>query len=288
MPGWRTMIINEKSDLTIRDAQVLASGKNTAAVPLEQLRQILVNSLSCRVDAGAIAAAAEGHVHMLFCGYKHLPVCELIPLGQHHEAAGAVIDQAEWKQEEKDNIWKEIVLAKLRNQLRLLREKDRTPPPRFIEYCKSIVPGDKTNREALAARMYFSSLFGHEFRRHAADETNLKLNYGYTILCSAFTRILAMHGYHTGLGIHHCSRDNPVNLSSDLMEPFRPLVDRLVLESGDSTLNWDMKKKLIALPSLACRLDGETMTVDEAIERFSLAALKAVKQSLTDLPEVLV
>lgn len=182
MPGWRTMVINEKSDLTIRDAQVLASGKNTAAVPLDQLRQILVNSLSCMVDAGAIAAAAEGHFHMLFCGDKHLPVCELIPLVQHHEAAGAVIDQAEWKQTEKDNIWKEIVLAKLRNQFRLLREKNCNPPPRFIEYCKSIVPGDKTNRESLAARMYFSSLFGHEFRRHAADETNSKLNYGYTIL----------------------------------------------------------------------------------------------------------
>ena len=108
--------------------------------------------------------------------------------------------------------------------------------------------------------MYFSSLFGREFRRHAKDDINGKLNYGYTILCSAVSRILAMHGYHTGLGIHHCRRDNPVNLSCDLMEPFRPFVDRLVYESGEKQMTWEMRKKLISLTELECLIEEKRMT----------------------------
>lgn len=286
MPGWRTMVINDSCRLTVDNAQLHASGRSSRTVPLNQLRQVLVTTRSSTIETGLLAEAAAGHVHMLFCGEKHLPVCELVPIGQHHEASGAVMDQAEWWQDRKDDIWKRIVEAKLKNQLFLLREKQRTPPPKFLEYCNSVEPGDKSNREALAARMYFSSLFGRDFRRHAADAVNAKLNYGYTILCSAFTRALAMHGYHSGLGIHHCSRDNPVNLSCDLMEPFRPLVDRIVFESGDCELTWDMKKKLIALPDLECRVDGDVFTVDEAVETFTLAVCRAVTQGTGELPEV--
>ena len=286
MPGWRTVVINEKSNLSVKDAQLLAEGKNSVLIPLEQLRQIMVMSSSSTIEAGALASAASNHVHLLFCGEKYVPVCEVIPVGQHHEAAGAVMDQAEWKQERKDDIWKLIVEAKLRNQLSLLRDKQRLPPPQFMDYCACVEPGDKTNREAMAARLYFSSLFGREFRRHAVDTVNSKLNYGYTILCSAFSRVLAMHGFHTGLGIHHCSRDNPVNLSCDLMEPFRPLVDRLVFDSGEAELDWDMKKRFIGMPNLNCRLDGKSITVDEAIETFTLEVLWAVKHCGKELPEV--
>lgn len=134
--------------------------------------------------------------------------------------------------------------------------------------------------------MYFRTLFGSQFKRHAADELNAKLNYGYTILCSAFTRCLAMHGYHTGLGIHHCSRDNPVNLSCDLMEVFRPFVDRVVFDSGDTPLDWDLKKRFIAILSDSCRVNGQQMQLDLAIEKFTLETLEAVKRESTEIPEV--
>lgn len=286
MHGWRTLVINEKSSLSVEDMQLTVKGRKTISMPMEQLRQVLITAASSMVDAKVISFAAENHVHMMFCGEKHIPVCELIPIGRHHEAAGAVMDQVEWIQDRKDAVWKKIVEIKLDNQLRLLRETQRMPPPRFMDHALSVLPGDRTNREAVAARMYFSSLFEKEFRRHAADALNSKLNYGYTILCSVFSRILAMHGYHAGIGIHHCSRDNPVNLSYDLMEPFRPLVDRMVYESGQSELDWDMKKRLIALPNAACRLNGSDTTLDEAAAAFSLAALRCVKYGSATLPEV--
>ena len=288
MQGWRTAVISEKSSLTVMDARLVVTGKQTSAIPLEQLRQVLVTSGTSLIDVRAMTEAASEHVHWIFCGEKYTPVCEVVPIGQHHEAAGAVIDQAEWKSERKDEIWKVIVEAKLRNQLSLLREKGKEPPPRFLEYGREVEPGDRTNREAMAARLYFTSLFGHEFRRGVPGSVNSKLNYGYTILCSAFTRTITVHGYHTGLGIHHCSRDNPVNLSSDLMEPFRPAVDRMVFESGDKELDWDLKKQFIALPYRSVVLDGKTTTLEEAIDVFTVKTLEAVKQGKSDIPEVAV
>lgn len=95
-----------------------------------------------------------------------------------------------------------------------------------------------------------------------------------------------MHGFHTGLGIHHCSRDNPVNLSCDLMEPFRPIVDRIVYESESRPLDWDLRKKLIALTDGTCRLDGKQQTVENAIEGYTLNVLNAVKNGIDQLMEV--
>ena len=115
---------------------------------------------------------------------------------------------------------------------------------------------------------------------------NAILNYGYTILCSAFTRILGLHGYHTGLGIHHFSRDNPVNLSCDMMEPFRPLVDRIAFEHWDEPLAWELKKLLIAIPNKYCLIDGKRMQVDMAAEIFVLETIKAVEQGKEVIPEV--
>lgn len=286
MNGWRTAVIQDRVKLSVKDQQLIVSGTYENCMPIDQLRQIMITSPTTTLTASAITMAAKGNIHVILCGEKHTPVCEIVPIGQHHEAAGAVIDQTEWIQERKNCIWKAIVELKLRNQLNLLRMLHRDPSPKFKDYMESVTPGDQTNREAVAARMYFDSLFGCEFRRHAADETNAKLNYGYTILNSAFSRILAMHGYHTGLGIHHCNRDNAVNLSCDLMEPFRPFVDKIVFESGEKILDWEMKKKFISLPATECHLDGNRMNMDNAIEIFALETLKAVKKGKETIPEV--
>lgn len=286
MNGWRTVVLQEKTELTVKNNQLISTGKQEIRIPLEQLKQIMIQGQGSVMTAASMVAAAKEHVHIIVCGEKYTPVCEMVPIGQHYEASGAVMDQAKWRTERKDLIWKEIVELKLRNQLALLKEVHRDPPPRFREYMDSVEPGDKTNREALAARMYFSSLFGRGFRRHGKDDLNSKLNYGYTILCSAVSRILAMHGYHTGLGIHHCSRDNPVNLSCDLMEPFRPFVDKLVFESEDGQITWEMRKKLIALTEQECRLDGKSMTLEYALEMFCIDTLKAVRDGRDYLMEV--
>lgn len=286
MSGWRTMVLQEKCEVGLRDTQLVINGKSRHSIPISQLRQILIASSAVTISAAVLAFLANAHVHVLFCGEKHMPACEMIPIGMYHEAAGEVMDQAAWKEQNKDRIWKAIVESKLKIQYDLLTALDRTPPPRFLDYYRTVEDGDKTNREAMAAKMYFTSLFGHDFRRHRADELNAKLNYGYTILCSAFTRILALHGYHSGLGIHHCSRDNPVNLSCDLMEPFRPLIDRIAFESGEAPLDWELKKRFISFPQLECRMNEKRVTLDQAIEEFTLQTLAAVKEGKASIPEV--
>ena len=286
MNGWRTIVIKDKAEISVKDKQLVAGGKSETIIPLEQIRQIMIESAFSQINVSAINAAIQENIHIMLCNERHTPVSEIIPIVHHHEAAGAIIDQTEWKQGQKNRIWKEIVELKLRNQYALLKQVHKEPSQKFAEYIKHVQAGDKTNREGIAARMYFSSLFGKDFRRHATDETNAKLNYGYTIMNSAFTRIIALHGYHTGLGIHHRSRDNPVNLSCDLMEPFRPFVDLIVYEGAEQVLDWEMKKRFIAIPSDYCRLDGKRMMIDTAIDLFTLETLKALKNGKKSIPEV--
>ena len=287
MNGWRTVAIRSKSSLEVEDRLLrIETDGRIRKIPLDQLGHLLMDTGAVTLPASVLSVLAEEHVRVLLCDARHVPGCEVIPVGRHHEAAGSVMDQAAWSSENRNRVWKCIVELKLRNQKRLLDYTGRTPPPKFQEYLLSVKPGDTTNREALAAKLYLHTLFGNDFRRHTRDPVNAKLNYGYTILCSAFSRVLAMHGYHTGLGIHHYSRDNPVNLSCDLMEPFRPMVDHLVYNMEEGDLDWEKKKRFISMMNDRCWLEGRGSTVEETVEIFTLKTLAAVKKGEERIPEV--
>ena len=264
---------------------MIAEGDCCAEVPLEQLRQILVVSSAVRLSSGLLSLLARAHVDVVFCDRKFRPSCEIMPIALHAEASGHILDQSEWREERRNAVWAEIVRMKILNQRRLLRILDIEAPAQLRQYAEGVKPGDPDNREGLAARLYFPALFGREVRRHARDGTNAALDYGYAILCSLFSRLLALHGYHTGLGVHHRSRDNPVNLSCDLMEPFRPAADRIAWEAEGARLSWETKKRMIALPYADCRLDGKHMPLGTAAESFLLEAVKAAGEGGA-LPEV--
>ncbi len=122
---------------------------------------------------------------------------------------------------------------KIRRQSSFLEEIGKEKEALLLcSYLQQLTLGDKTNREAHAAKVYFDALFGMEFTRSEECVTNSALNYGYSILLSAFNREITANGYLTQLGLWHENRFNPYNLASDLMEPFRPLVDRLVLNQN--------------------------------------------------------
>lgn len=129
-------------------------------------------------------------------------------------------------------------------------------------------------------------LFGNSFIRFEDDHINAALNYGYTILCSAFNRVIALHGYNTALGIHHHSRNNPYNLSCDLMEPFRPFVDQVVYHMNGQELTWENKQRLIGLLHNKCTYDGYETTISNAIENFVLNAVSVMEVPRSKLKEV--
>lgn len=156
----------------------------------------------------------------------------------------------------------------------------------LYDYLNSVETGDKSNREGLAARCYFTALFGRGFVRHAPDSTNAALNYGYALILSTVSRALVLHGYSTALGIHHISRVNRFNLSCDLMEPFRPFVDLQVYRQGERSFDKLFKRELIASLQKRVLYGGRHCILEDAVSDFSLRTCRLMTDCRGELPEV--
>ncbi|MDO4838729.1 MAG: type II CRISPR-associated endonuclease Cas1 [Clostridia bacterium] len=276
--GWRTVVINRHEELEMSDNQLIIKSEEQAwTVPLEQVRDVMVAHPSGSVSFSLLQRLTEDGVNVVLCDRRHEPAAQLIPLGGHLEGAGHLLDQAAWTQRRKDALWKQIVRQKIIMQTELLEQVNHAAAKDVSSYAGQVRPGDSTNREGAAAKVYFRALFGDDFVRHGVDDVNAALNYGYTILNTAVSRAIVSHGYNTALGIHHCNRLNYVNLSCDLMEPFRPLVDAVVAANADLPLDWPYRQQLIGVLQCTCRLDGKEYKLGDALDLFILQAMDVMQ-----------
>lgn len=276
--GWRTVVINRHEELEMSDNQlIIKSEEQEWTVPLEQVRDVMVAHPSGSVSFSLLQRLTEDGVNVVLCDRRHEPAAQLIPIGGHLEGAGHLLDQAAWTQRRKDALWKQIVREKITMQAELLRQVEHAAAKDVGSYVAQVRPGDSTNREGAAAKVYFRALFGDDFVRHALDDVNAALNYGYTILNTAVSRAIVSHGYNTALGIHHCNRLNYVNLSCDLMEPFRPLVDAIVAANAGLPLDWPYMQQLIGVLQCTCRLDGKEYKLGDALDLFILQAMDVMQ-----------
>lgn len=247
-----------------------------AMIPIEQINTLYVNTTRVSITAKLITMLAENDVKIIFCNDCHSPSCMLEGLGNHSETAGRIMDQAQWDTHLKAITWQNIVKNKIHTQSNLLKYFNAPIYLNLLEYEENVKKDDSTNREAVASKIYFDTLFGKHFTRHAPDNLNSALDYGYTILLSTLSRIITSYGYSTALGINHCSRTNPFNLSCDIMEPFRPFVDLIVYKNQGRELDWNYKKELIALTNFPLYYDNEITTLDNAAEKYFLSVIKAL------------
>ena len=176
--------------------------------------------------------------------------------------------QINWTKIKKDEAWKIIVKYKIHNQGHLLEKLRIDGFDKLFEFEKEVTPGDTTNREGHAAKVYFNLLFGKSFIRGDSNNTNAALDYGYSILLSLLNREIVSKGYITQLGINHRNEFNPYNLSCDLMEIFRPLIDGIVYENIEFALDKDYKLKLIDVCNKEVIIDGKKQYLSNAIPIF--------------------
>ena len=287
MSGWRTVVIQDRVKLFLRDDHLVTemNGEETE-IPLDQIGQLLIMSPKASLTVPLLNALADRHALVTVCDEKRDPSCVIMETGRHVYTAGCLMDQAAWRPERAERIWTEIVSQKMRMQHELTALMGLKPPDEMHAYREALMPGDSTNREGQMARLYFGVLFGPDFVRHMDDEINAALNYGYAIVRSSVTRAILMRGYHPALGLHHRGRTNPVNLSCDLMEPFRPFADRMVFINRFRAFDWEYRKELIALPQTYCRYDGKKMKLLNAVEAFVTDALKAMEDETHTIKEV--
>jgi len=250
----RSLYFTEPCHLSRKDLQLVIHKRSseTAAVPVEDIGFIIIESLQITVTASLMELLNSNNTAVIFCDSKHHPNSMLLNLDGHHLQNELFRNQVGISEPLKKNLWKQTVIAKIRNQAKLLSKlgKDCRDIEIMTGYVKS---GDMDNREGAAARSYWPRLFGPDFKREREGmPPNNLLNYGYIVLRAAVARSLTGSGLMPTLGIHHHSRYNAYCLADDIMEPYRPFVDELVysiwLENNDIyILNKEIKANLLSL-----------------------------------------
>ena len=250
-------------------------------IPLAELAVVIASHPQISFTHAVLSGLASAGAVFVTCDEKRRPIAMLLPLVTHALQTERFAAQAALPLPARKQIWKQIVRAKLLAQGRLLAERRGTNHG-LENMAHRVGSGDPKNLEAQAARIYWKALFGeHGFQRHAEEDgINPCLDYGYAVLRGVVSRALCGAGLNPTLGIHHHNRYNPFCLADDLMEPFRPIVDRAVadlLAARGPALTLDRDAKKLLLETLLGRFtaEGESRTLFDwvAAAAFSLAAV---------------
>lgn len=263
--SWRTVVVRGPAKLDLKLGQMIVRQEKTTRVNLNEMAVLLIENTAVSLTACLLSELTARKIKVIFCDEKRNPQAELVPYYGSHDASAKVRAQITWPPFLREQIWTEIVREKIKNQALVLQQRQLPQAALLQEYLGQLMPGDATNREGHAAKVYFNALFGAEFTRSRDIPVNAALNYGYSILLSAFNREIAAAGYLTQLGLFHDNMFNPFNLASDLMEPFRPLVDRAVLQMAPEKLETEEKTKLVNLLNSEVTIAGKRQYLPGAI-----------------------
>jgi CRISPR-associated protein Cas1 len=197
-------------------------------VPLDDLAAVVANAHGLTYSNNLLVTLATRGVPVVLCGPQHRPMAVVWPVDGHHAQSGRLDDQANAGAPRKKRLWPQIVQAKILAQGATLAAVGAESGG-FLLLSRKVRAGDPGNVEAEAARRYWPLLFGSAFRRDQdGDGLNGLLNYGYAVLRAATARAVMAAGLHPSLGLMHSNRGNAMVLVDDLMEPFRPVIDREV------------------------------------------------------------
>lgn len=261
-------------------------GKEIGRVPFDQIGGVIANAHGITYSNNFLVRLAEQKVPLVICAANHVPVSVLLPLDGNYLQSSVMSAQAAMKETTKNRLWKEVVQAKIKQQAAVLEAFGLDAKPLKIMVSK-VRSGDPENVEGQAARYYFQTLFGKNFRRDRTQAgINALLNYGYTILRSAVIRAVVAAGLHPSLGLHHCNQYNPMCLADDLMEPFRPMVDfcvRRLVSDGCEDVTVDAKKRLVAVLSVSVPTQKGSIEASYVIIDLAVSLAKCAKNDSESL-----
>lgn len=243
--GWRTVVVNKNCKLSYKNNYLIIRSEELQMIHLSEISTIIVENGMVSITSYLINELANQKIKMIFCDEKHNPSCEMMPYYGSFNTSKKITNQVKWKKETKKKAWQQIVKYKIHNQAMLLKKLKIAGFEKLLEFENQVELDDKTNREGHAAKVYFNLLFGMQFSRDKESNINSALDYGYSIILSMFNREIVNKGYITQLGINHKNEFNQFNLSCDLMEIFRPLIDEIVYKNKELIFDKTYKYKLI-------------------------------------------
>jgi len=251
----RTIYIGNPAYLKLFQNQLLIKDTKTneklGSVPVEDIALLLLDNHQITITSQLITKLQANNVAIITSDAHHMPFGLMLPFYGHSEYAKRVKYQIKASDPLKKQLWKQTVKQKIKNQKRLLQLLDK-PINNMDIYFDNVKSGDTTNMEGIAAQYYWKNLFDNFTRERYGGEPNNMLNFGYAILRSIVARALVSSGLLPVLGIFHKNKYNPYCLADDIMEPYRPFVDKMVYNymrqnGAPSKLDTDLKAYLLKI-----------------------------------------
>ena len=279
--GFRTVVIKNRSKLDLRMNYLVCRGSEEAKIYIPEISYLILESTAISLTSALLSELIKNNVKVVFCDEKHNPESELIGFYNNYDTVSKIKKQINWQEPTKTKVWQEIIKSKITQQRHFLEELHQNKEAEMLkEYALNVQPNDLTNREGHSAKVYFNALFGLDFFRRENGYINSVLNYGYSILLSCFNREIVRQGYLTQLGIWHKNEFNYFNLSCDLMEPFRVLIDRLThkIVSAKTENAPDFRLQLLDIYNQQIRINNKVQFFENAITIYCQSIFEALNK----------
>ena len=277
--SWRVVVISKRAKLDYQLGYMVVRNEEVTKIHLGEISTVLIESTAVSITTSLLTELTKKKIKVIFCDEKRNPSSEMIGYNGIHDTSNKVRKQIQWNRNIKDAVWSEIVTEKIRKQKELLEYLGKEESGVLQSYLNEICWKDETNREGHAAKVYFNALFGLSFTRTEDCLVNAALNYGYSIILSAFTREIVAGGYITQLGLFHDNMFNQFNFASDLMEPFRILIDREVVNMPMTEFAQDEKMRLVDILNQEVVIDGRKQYVNNAIKIYCKSVFDALNEN---------
>ena len=293
-----TVTVSTRKYLSLKDGSLLIQDKVSGSgslrvvdkIPLSDIWVIIIDNPQVVMTAALISHINDAGIGVMFTGQNHMPNGLCLPLGAHSRHAEIVEHQLSISKPLRNQLWKKIVMKKIENQAKVLEILGNDPGAKTIRnYARNVQSNDKTQQEGPAASEYFKQLLPHGTRREGPYAA--PLDFGYAVMRSGIAQCAVSHGWLVSRGIHHHSAENAFNLVDDLIEPFRPVVDLLVIEENIlDPLSSQNKALLIESTLVYVTIAGKRCPVQGAIDTCVESLRRAVELRDADqlfLPDVI-
>lgn len=267
----RTLCFSHPAYLSLKNRQLVVrlekhdgEPEQQATIPIEDIGMVVLDHRQITITHGVMAALLDNNASVITCNESHMPVGLMLPLEGHTVQSERFQAQLSASLPLRKQLWQQTVQQKILNQAALLRELHGIETGNMKSWATEVHSGDSTNLEGRAAAFYWSQMFPcipNFTRDREGVYPNALLNYGYAILRAVIARALVSSGLLPTLGIHHHNRYNAYCLADDIMEPYRPYVDKLVVETiaecCDVEVTTNIKRRLLSIPTIEVHIGGQ-------------------------------
>lgn len=275
--SYNIVYITKIAKLEYRLGNLIIRDEGYRSICLDDISILIIESTAVSLTASLVSELIKKKVKIIFCDEKRNPSGEIVSYYGAYDTSRKIKKQINWNKEIVEKVGREIIKEKIRNQGRLLLNYGNYIGEMIISLAEDVEYYDKTCREAHASKIYFKELFGKNFNRISENPINASLNYGYGILLSMINRKVVAKGYLTQIGLYHKNDSNHFNLSCDLIEPWRVIVDRLVKKLNPTMFGKDEKYSILRILTDEYRICGKRYRLENALDIYLRSVFYALE-----------